>query len=335
VTGGGLLVCTIADRSQVGEARRRVAELAGRSGLGEVPRERLALVVSELGTNLLKHAGGGELIVRALGEPPTVEVLALDRGRGMASVEDCFRDGYSTAGSAGTGLGAVRRLASRIDVYSRHGAGTAIVAEIAAPEAASSPADWQVGAVSVPLRGEEVCGDGWSAVASQPGCLSVMVADGLGHGPGAADAARAAARAFAAEPSRAPAAHVSAMHEALRGTRGAAAAVARIDRQRRVAAFAGVGNIAGAIVAGGATRRLVSMSGTLGHQVHRINEFTYPWDDGAVLVMHSDGLATRWDLDRYPGLAERHPALVAGVLFRDFQRGRDDVTVVAARVTPG
>jgi hypothetical protein len=169
-------------------------------------------------------------------------------------------------------------------------------------------------------------------MAGQPGCLAVMVVDGLGHGPGAADAARAAVRAFEAGPSREPATHLAAMHEALRSTRGAAAAVARIDRGRRSVAFAAVGNVAGAIVAGGATRRLVSMSGTLGHQVHRINEFTCPWHDDAVLLMHSDGLATRWGLDRYPGLAERHPALVAGVLFRDFQRGRDDATVVAARV---
>jgi hypothetical protein len=298
-------------------------------------RERLALIVSELATNLVKHGGGGELIVRALRDAPIVQVLALDRGQGMASVDDCFRDGYSTAGSAGTGLGAVRRLASRVDVYSRHGAGTAIVAEVEATERpARSLSGWQVGAVSLPLPGEDTCGDDWAVTAHQPQALSVMVVDGLGHGAGAADAARAAVRAFEANPARKPDAHVQAMHDALRSTRGAAVGVASIDRRARTVAFAGVGNIAAAILGVGGTRRLVSMSGTLGHEIRRINQFAYPWDDGAVLVMHSDGLASRWDLDRYPGLADRHPALVAGVLFRDFVRGRDDVTVVAARVAP-
>jgi serine/threonine protein phosphatase PrpC len=189
-----------------------------------------------------------------------------------------------------------------------------------------------VGAVCVPKPGEDTCGDAWSVAAGSPECLSVLVADGLGHGPGAADAARLAVRVFEAHPGRTPGAHLSAIHEALRSTRGAGAAVASIDRRSGTVTFAGVGNVAGAIVARGRSRQLVSMNGTLGHKVHRINEFTYPWDDDALLVMHSDGLTSRWDLDRYPGLGERHPSLVAGVLFRDFQRVRDDVTVVAVRV---
>jgi hypothetical protein len=52
---------------------------------------------------------------------------------------------------------------------------------------------------------------------------------------------------------------------------------------------------------------------------------------GFLLVMHSDGLATHWNLDQYPGLVGRRPSLIAGVLYRDFARGRDDVTVVVAK----
>src|SRR5687767_611369 len=157
------LFCAIGDRSHVGEARRRVVDLAARVGLGEVPREKLALLINELGTNLVKHAGGGELLVRALPDLLALEVLALDKGGGMASVEECFRDGHSTSGSAGTGLGAVRRLASFVDVYSNRPGGTAIVAQVAAPDVirAAIPR-WQIGAVCVPKSGEEVCGDGWA-----------------------------------------------------------------------------------------------------------------------------------------------------------------------------
>jgi hypothetical protein len=76
-------------------------------------------------------------------------------------------------------------------------------------------------------------------------------------------------------------------------------------------------------------------NGIAGHEARRIHEFSYPFPDDGLLVLHSDGLKSQWSLDGYPGLAERDPALIAGILFRDFNRGRDDVTVVVARVSRG
>ncbi|MGH7367005.1 MAG: ATP-binding protein [Candidatus Rokuibacteriota bacterium] len=335
------LVFPIAESSQVGEARRQTLGLAEAVGLDEGLRGKLALVVNELGTNLVKHGAGGELLVRAL-PSPGVEVLAVDRGAGMADVDACFRDGYSTASSPGTGLGAVRRLSSFVDVYSaRPGGtapegtapgGTAIVARVcAAGPRGARAAPLEIGVVSVPKSGEEVCGDGWAAAAGGD-APALMVVDGLGHGLVAADAARLAERAFEAAPSLSPGAQVAAIHDALRGSRGAAVAVARIERGRGVMAYAGLGNISGVIVAGGTSRHLVSGNGTAGHDAARINEFTYPWPDDALIVMSSDGLGSRWRLDRYPGLDTRDPSLVAGVLYRDWSRRRDDVTVVAARM---
>jgi anti-sigma regulatory factor (Ser/Thr protein kinase) len=319
----------IAEPSQVGEARRQILRLAAAAGLDATQQGRLALVVNELGTNLVKHGDGGQLIARTPDGSPVVELLALDRGVGMASVAECFRDGYSTAGSPGTGLGAVQRLAGLVDVYSTRPGGTAILARVGDV----GPARLDLGAVCVPKSGEEVCGDAW-AVAAEQERPAVMVVDGLGHGLGAADAARLAVTAFEAAPDLPPAAQVGAVHDALRGSRGAAVAVARIDGARGVVTFAGVGNVAGVVVTAGVGRHLVSSNGTAGHAVARINEFSYPWADDALLVMHSDGLGSRWQIDRYPGLPARHPALVAGVLYRDWSRGRDDVTVVAARLRP-
>ena len=149
---------------------------------------------------------------------------------------------------------------------------------------------------------------------------------------GAADAAQLAIRAFRGAAHQPPGALVSVIHDALRGSRGAAVAVARLDRSRAVVTYAGVGNIAGAIVTDGTARHLVSNNGTAGHDARRINEFAYPWSDDAVLVMHSDGLGSRWQLDQYPGLIRHHPAVVAAVLYRDWSRGRDDVTVRRRRV---
>jgi hypothetical protein len=104
-----------------------------------------------------------------------------------------------------------------------------------------------------------------------------------------------------------------------------------VDLEGEILRYAGVGNIAAVVVSAGGTRSLVSHNGTLGHKLNKTKEFDYPFPRGALLVMHSDGLLSRWGLDGYPGLAAKDPGLVAGVLYRDFQRGRDDVTVLAAR----
>jgi serine phosphatase RsbU (regulator of sigma subunit) len=183
------------------------------------------------------------------------------------------------------------------------------------------------------MPGEESCGDSWAADV-RPGRSVVTVVDGLGHGPDAAEAARMAIRIFQANAAEPPARIIERMHDALRSSRGAAVAVAEIDTERGSILYAGVGNISGVVVSGRETRSLVSHSGTVGHQLHRLQEFPYPWPEDALLVMHSDGVTQRWELDRYPGLASRDPALVAGVLYRDFTRGRDDTTVLVARRTP-
>jgi hypothetical protein len=123
-------------------------------------------------------------------------------------------------------------------------------------------------------------------------------------------------------------------HAALRPTRGAAIGLAQVRPADGEIIFTGVGNIGGVVMTAGASRNLVSHAGSVGHECRKVQSFSYPWSEGSVLVLYSDGLQTRWTLDRYPALAARDPALLAAVLYRDFSRGRDDVTVVAAREVP-
>jgi hypothetical protein len=123
------------------------------------------------------------------------------------------------------------------------------------------------------------------------------------------------------------------LHDALRPTRGAAAAVAEVEARRGVVRFCGVGNVAATLVAGGATRSLVSHHGTLGHDARRIAEFRYPWTADSVLVLNSDGLVSHWSPDRWPGLLGRAATLVAAVLYRDCRRQRDDTSVLVVRGT--
>jgi anti-sigma regulatory factor (Ser/Thr protein kinase) len=327
-------VFPITESSQAAAARRAGAVLAVRAGLDDVMGGKVAVVVTEAATNLIKHAGGGEIVVAPLEDAAGrgVEVLALDKGPGMANVSEYQRDGHSTTGTAGTGLGAIARMATFSDIYSRPGQGTVLLARFFVPRRSSPLGEptMEVSGVSVAKKGEDVCGDGWAADVHGPLAV-ILVADGLGHGPAAADAAREAVKTLRVGADERPAVILEAAHGALRGTRGAAVAVTSIDSGRGVVTFAGVGNIAGAIVTNGASRSVVSLNGIVGHQIRTVREFSYPWADDAVLVLHSDGLISHWSLDAYPGLAHRHPSLIAGVLYRDFTRRRDDVTVVVAK----
>ncbi len=310
-----------------GEARRRAVVLAGELGFDEQQAGRVALVVTEAASNILKHAAGGEILLGKDVAAQAIEVLAIDRGAGMTDIARCFQDGYSTAGSPGTGLGAIQRMASAVDLYSRPGAGTVLLARIAvgvAPRPAVVAA-----AVCRAVDGERVCGDGWAVV--ETGERTVLaVVDGLGHGKPAAEAADLALHLFRAHAGDPIDQLLGRIHDGLRSTRGAAMAIAELRAGTDSVSYAGIGNISATVRSGTSSRQLVSHNGTLGAEVRKIQVFTTPFPVGARLIMHSDGLATHWDLDRYPGLLARDPAVVAAALYRDFSRGRDDVTVLVA-----
>lgn len=334
---GNPIVLAVDDASKVGEARRIASALAARLGFDATAQGRVAIAVTEAATNLHKYAVGGELIFRGLeiDEAHGLELLAIDRGPGIPDVDRCLADGYSTAGSPGNGLGAIRRLAYGFAIHSQPGAGTVISALFWAglpPRVPPGRAGLEWGVVCLPAPGEEVCGDAW-AMAGDPERLLLLVADGLGHGPLAAEASREAVRAFHAHASLGPAAILHAAHDMLRSTRGAAMAVALVELDLRQVRYCGVGNIAGMILDSYHQRNvsMVSHNGTVGHALRKVQEFTYPWTDGSLLVMHSDGLASHWKLDRYAGLAAGDPRLIAAILYRDSRRERDDVTVLAVR----
>ena len=322
----------VTDISRVAEARRAATELAGRLGFSAACVGKVALVVTEAATNLVKHATAGEILLYALqsGQLGGIEVLALDRGPGMTNVAKCLRDGYSTSGSPGTGLGAIRRLATSFDIHSVPGAGTVLLARLWSEPLTARPTFLEVGAVSLAKPGEDVSGDQWT-IAWFPERAVILVADGLGHGPGAAEAAREAVHTFHEHAALTPTAIIEAIHGALRSTRGAAVAVAEIVPPQETVRFAGVGNINGVVLSAEGSRNMVSYNGTAGHTVHKIREFSYSWPADALLILSSDGLVTRFHLEHYPGLAKRHPDIIAATLYRDYARGHDDATVVVAQ----
>jgi anti-sigma regulatory factor (Ser/Thr protein kinase) len=326
------MIIRVSDASHAGDARRQAALMAEHLNLGERASGALAIVVTEAVTNLVKHVGSGILVLECLAPNGHrgVRVLALDKGPGIKDLNAALRDGHSTAGSAGNGLGAIKRLSDVFEIYSRPGLGTALLAEVWSKKVHENHSGLEVGVVSVPVKGEDICGDGWGSKKTAEAML-LMVVDGLGHGILASEAAREAERIFSESRSDSPTPILQDSHDSLKKTRGAAMAVASLNFERGLISFAGVGNIGATIVAPNGSRGMASHNGTIGHQLHKIQEFSFPWNSQSMLIMHSDGLNTRWDLKPYPGIWNKHPALIAALLFRDYSRERDDVTVLVAK----
>lgn len=328
----------MSDASQTAEVRRLTHDQVKSLGWSEVDSSKAALVATEIATNLLKHAQQGVFILNAgsgAEAKSSLQIVGVDHGPGMADIARCLDDGYSTAGSPGTGLGAIKRMTSLLDIFTTPAKGTVLLAEVkpgmsAVQAQVADDAGLSVSGVCVPHAGETENGDAWD-FSRNGDRLAVLACDGLGHGGSAAAAAQQALLAFRADPPTDAKQTLTRVHEALRSTRGAAAAVAVIDLRAGTLTYCGVGNISGVIVRSGATQHLVSHNGILGHNAGRIAEFVYPWAAGNTLVMHSDGIGGRWRPDEWPGLWVRTPAVIAGTIYRDWERGRDDATVVVAK----
>ncbi len=322
----------IGDGADVLTARKVAGRLAAGYGLTPAGQERVSLIVTELGTNLLRHApAGGAMMLRGVDGSAGLECLCIDRGPGIADVAAALRDGQTSAATTGAaglgfGLGAVRRLSDTFEIHSEPDFGTAILSRVREGAAGPLP-PFASGAVMLPMAGQGDCGDGWVVTADG----LVVVIDGLGHGPDASLAARRAEDvALAASPHDDPRAVIEAMHRALRGTRGAVVMAVRLGERRL--RFAGVGNVAGTVFGIDRSVGLHSTWGVVGGStIAGAGSFETAWTTGDVLLLHSDGLSRTNDLFATRRLRHVEPTLAAAILLRDAATKLDDQTVVVVR----
>lgn len=320
------------DRSRVGEARRHAVQLANLAGFDEVAAGRVALVATELGTNLVKHASNGRLLIARRGLDDgfvDIEILSIDEGPGISDLDQCMRDGFSSSGTPGTGLGAVKRLADDFDIYSATPSGTLIVARVR-NKPQRDDVVFRFGAVAIAAPGEVVSGDGWM-IAIEGNTINTFVVDGLGHGPMAEEAAQTAIRHFKKNPFQDLALALQSGHDALRATRGAAVAVATIDANASLIHAVGAGNVIIRVVSGISDRTVLSQQGTIGLTIRKPAVVPIPWPDYALVAIHTDGVMQRWPSNAIAPLMQHDPSLAAALLVRDFCRGRDDATVLVIR----
>ncbi len=325
----------VREQADAGNARRTAVQAAERARFDSELQGRVALIAAELSSNLLKHSEpGGAMLINSVvpdSGAGAVELVAIDRGPGMANVAAAFQDGYSSTGSLGVGMGAIRRHASHFEIHSAPDRGTAVLARVTA-DGGLAESQFDVGVVAVQKDGEDVSGDGW-AVRNLPSGIQLLVVDGLGHGLLAHDAATMAIDTFKSAAGREPVDVLRAMHPAMRSSRGATASVFTVDSRARCVTYCGIGNIGAAVVTADRSNRLVSLNGTVGREPVQFKQFEAEWGPSAILIAHSDGLTTHWRLDQ-PGLLAKDPTLIAAELFRDYARELDDVTVVVTRQRP-
>lgn len=325
IAGALTRVLPIEDSSQIGHARRSAQQLAERHDFSEADAGRVALITTELASNILKHASRGELHLQVIPREKDVgiEILAIDRAAGFDR-DECMTDGFSTRGTQGIGLGAVSRQAEVFDLYA-DSRGAVLLARIY--PAGGSKFDLRFGATQHSLHNDPACGDTWQ-LRVKGAQISALVVDGLGHGEDAQHAALAGRKVFALTPFASPVELLQDMHQAMTGTRGGALAVAQFDGDADRLRFTGIGNIGATLISTDKPRGMTSHPGIVGGQYRKAQPFDYAHVNGNLLIMYSDGLQSRWNLLDYPGLMFRHPAVIAAVLHRDFSRGRDDATVL-------
>lgn len=334
---------SVPDKTYSSMARRDIARLAEGYGFSAPDTGKVNIVVSELVSNLAKHtSGGGELLVRPVGNPVAgIEVLCLDSGPGMADPARMQQDGFSTYGSAGEGLGAIKRQSDEFDLFSQPGVGTVVLCRIyksgRRKEQPEERGPYEVGCVMVPKPGESACGDGF-AVVQRSSDLYMLALDGLGHGTSARVAAAKAAEIFIASPATAPAQALRSIHAGIRQTRGAVGLAASISGGAQTISYCGVGNIGGRIftpgtgLAGAGYSGIVSYNGILGHNMpNTLNTRQLDWGRGNILVLHSDGLKSRWDMAKFPHLNRHRAATIAAVLYKTNSRQTDDTLVVVCK----
>jgi len=321
----------VEEASAVAACRAAAVAMAGQLSFPAVRKDEVALAVTEAASNLQKHARNGALMLRATagiaGQAGAgLELVTVDTGPGVRDVGEAMRDGHSTAGSLGIGLGAIRRLANFCDLYSAAGRATALAARFGpapGPPAEADPTRWA--GLARPIAGEAECGDAFGAVRDGD-IITAVLCDGLGHGPLAAAASKTAVDAVLAEPREAPAALLARAHERISHTRGGAIGILQLAGQ--VASFAGLGNVAGWILGDGVRTGMASVPGIAGHHARKFRQFDYAVPAGAAVILHSDGLSSRWDALSLPGLAARDPLLIAAVLLAEAGVHRDDAGIL-------
>lgn len=322
------------ERSYLTIIKKEVARLGQIAGLSPKRLAETDIVITEIGTNVLKHASGGEIIIRLVETPaPGLEILSIDRGPGMADPAKMTEDGISTTGTLGHGLGSIKRLSDQFQIYSLPKWGTILLCRLFnQPVATMRPARSGIFPILLPKPGETLCGDiySWKANAY---FIKVMLGDGLGHGMIANQVAQKAAIAFQKSPYNTPHQILTDVHNQVKGTRGLVATVGVFDLTNKIWQFCGVGNISSRLHDAISSKSYVPYNGIIGVNIPRqLESQTVTNQNGKQLIFCSDGISSRWDLSKHTGAFRFDPSILSAIIYKDYARYSDDTSVLIVKV---
>ena len=323
------------DRSYFSLLKKEIHKQAIASGYDASTIAHTDLIVAELTSNLHKHAVGGEFLFADVKEESGeyLEFITLDNGPGIADIPRMMGDGVSTKNTLGQGLGSIKRLSDTFDIYSQRNWGTIALARVYKhPKVVQKNAKDQVNSLVVAKPGENLSGDGTYAKYSQDR-LKILIADGLGHGPEANRAVNEAVEAFKLCPSNSPVEILRFIHTSIRKTRGIVGTVIVCDIKTKMWTVAGIGNISCKFMNGMLSKNVMSYNGIVGHNIPgTLNDLQLPVADFPQFIACSDGLKSRWDSLKYPGIHKCDPMVLAAALYKDFGRRTDDMSVVIGKI---
>jgi anti-sigma regulatory factor (Ser/Thr protein kinase) len=324
------------ERSYFAILKKEIHALAFKAGFNEAKIGKIDIVVSEMVSNLSKHAKGGEILVKIFQQngEEGIEIICSDDGPGMQDVSKMVIDGTSTKNTLGQGLGAMKRLSDEFQVYSRKETGTTILCRLykTEPGFRKKQPDIEIKSLLIAKPGQLVCGDGFYFDTNGQ-FVRLFLGDGLGHGVEANKAVTAAGEAFLAAKSHRPNEIIRSIDLAVKKTRGLVGTVAVFDLREKKWSLCGVGNINSRMVGSNSTKSYMPYNGIIGLNVPKtLNNQEIPHENGFHFIMCSDGIKTRWDLARHPGIFRYDLTIAANTIIKDFSRNTDDMSVAICRV---
>lgn len=327
----------IDDRSLIAFIKREIHNLALQLGFTPHRAAETDIIVAELTSNLMKFANGGELLYRANfnGEHNEIEIYCLDKGIGFDNVAKIMNDGYSSSNTLGHGLGSIKRLSNDFQIYSMKNWGCVQYVKICEKPELEIPSlknGLNPTTIAVNYPGEKLCGDGYYIKHYSKG-FQIFVGDGLGHGESANEAVEAAIKAFKQSLKTDPTTILRDIHLKVKKTRGLVATIASVDYKSEVWNVCGIGNINTRIFNGLENKTYTPYNGIIGHNIPRtLNNTVVPYKKHQIIIMHSDGLRTRWSLNDLNSIFKQSPGIIAAAIYKENVRGTDDATILVGKI---
>jgi anti-sigma regulatory factor (Ser/Thr protein kinase) len=325
----------IQERSFVAFIKRELHNAAVHAGFPESKVGGIDIVVAELTSNMMKHAGSGELLYRFSKEnnAPVFEIIALDNGPGIRDVVNSMKDGVSTTKTLGQGLGAIERLSDLFQVYSIPSWGTISYCKLhTKPPSAGDGIDlMQFRVLNVAMPGETMSGDGYHITPGRKE-TRIFLGDGLGHGPEAHAAAKSAIDAFRHNQDNDPVEVLRSLHDQVKRTRGLVGTVVIADHETKKWKICGIGNISTRLYDGLVPKNYISYNGIIGLNIpNTLKSHLADMGKHQCVVMSSDGIRTRWELSQFPSILRYDLLVLAAAIYKDNARKNDDMSILICR----